>query len=93
MFSDITTYLNSTSFVDHPMGNYALYGLNTFGCDSIIRYNDEIMKFYAFMSFTGNAIYISKNGTEHIINPNNSSLNITRLIDINDICNVTKTYI
>jgi hypothetical protein len=93
MSYDITTYLNSTSFMDHPMGNYSLYGLNSFGCDSIIRCNDEIMKFYAFQTGTRNAIYITKNGTEHIINPYDSSLNITRLVDINDMTNFTKSTI
>jgi hypothetical protein len=83
--SSIISYLNSTEFVEHPMGNYACYGLNTLGCDSIIRYNDEIMKFYAFVSGSNNAIYITKSGSERIFNPYNETLNITRLIDLNDL--------
>ena len=85
MSSSIISYLNSTEFVDHPMGNYALYGLNNFGCDSIIRCNDEIMKFYAFQSGSNNAIYITNTGSERVINPYDKTLNITRLIDIKDV--------
>ncbi len=85
MSSDIITYLNSNQFIEHPMGNYALYGLNNFGCDSIIQYNDEIMKFYAFQSGSNNAIYISKTGNHCIINPYDNTLNITRLVDIKDV--------
>ena len=84
MSLSIISYLNSTEFVDHPMGNYALYGLNTFGCDSIIRYNNEIMKFYAFQSGTNYAMYITQKGDTVFINTNNNTLNITRLIDVKD---------
>ncbi len=87
MASSIISYLNSTEFVEHPMGNYACYGLNTFGCDSVIRCNDEIMKFYAFQSGSNNAIYITKTGSQKVINPYNKTLNITRLIDLNDLNN------
>jgi hypothetical protein len=86
--SSIASYLNSTEFVDHPMGNYACYGLNMLGCDSIIRYKDEIMKFYAFLSGSNNAIYITKIGSERVINPYDTTLNITRLIDVNDLKDV-----
>jgi hypothetical protein len=83
--SSIISYLNSTEFVEHPMGNYALYGLNNLGCDSIIQYNNEIMKFYAFVSGSNYTIYITKTGSERIINPYDTTLNITRLIDVNDL--------
>jgi hypothetical protein len=86
-YLNIADYLNSNVFVVHPMGNYGLYGLNFFGCNSVIRYGDEIMKFYAFKSGTNNAIYINKSGREIIINPydTDSTVKINRLIDIKDL--------
>ncbi len=86
MSYNIAKYLNSTVFVEHPMGNYGLYGINFFGCNSVIRYGDEIMKFYAFKSGTNDAIYINKSGREIIINPYDThTVQITRLIDIKDL--------
>ncbi len=92
-YTDIINYLNSTEFLEHPFGNYALYGLNNFGCESIINYNDEIMKFYAFKSGSNNAIYITKSGKEVIINPYDDTLNITRLIDIKDARNYSVSFV
>jgi hypothetical protein len=90
MSSDIVTYLNSNEFVEHPMGNYAFYGLNLFGCNSVIRRNNEIMKFYALQVGTNNAIYIGTNGKEIIINTLDKYENITRMIAKNELFNFAK---
>jgi len=81
-----TAYLKSTQFVEHPLGNQLMYGLNSFGCNSIIRKDNEIYKFYAFKTGTDDAIYYNKNGKQFIINlhkPHDDS--ITRMIDVNDL--------
>ncbi len=49
-------------FEPHPNGSYALYGLNTFGCDSIIKFHDEIWKFCYFKIGTDIPVYINKTG-------------------------------
>jgi hypothetical protein len=87
-YTNITSYLRENEFVNHPMGNYACYGLNNFGCESTILCNNKLMKFYAFEIGSSNAIYIDINGTEHIIYPYDDTLNITRMISKNDL----KTY-
>ncbi len=84
MDSDIPAYLTNNEFVPHPMGNYACYGLNTFGCNSVILYNDELLKFYSFQGSTNNAIYINKDGKQIIININDETLKITRMMDNKD---------
>lgn len=87
MSLDIPTYLQSNEFVEHPMGNYALFGLNFFGSNSVIRYNDEIYKFYAFKPNSNDAIYVNKHSQEIVINPYNESLQITRMISMEDLKN------
>jgi pectate lyase len=66
------------------MGNYAMYGLNMLGSDSVILYNDEILKFYAFVSNSNDAIYVNKDGHNIIIDPYDKTLLITRMINKND---------
>jgi hypothetical protein len=66
------------------MGNYAMYGLNMLGCDSVILYNNEILKFYAYESNSKNAIYVNKDGHTIIIDPYDKTLQITRMICKND---------
>ena len=83
----IANYLNSNEFVEHPMGNYALFGLNFFGSNSVIRYNDEIYKFYAFKAHSKDAIYVNKHAQEIVINPYDKSLQITRMISVQDLKN------
>ena len=87
MSTDINTFLNSNEFVEHPMGNYALFGLNFFGSNSVIRYNDEIYKFYAFKTGLRNSIYVNKHAQEIVINPYDESLQITRMISVQDLKN------
>ncbi len=76
----------STMYIDHPNGNYGLYGLNTFACESIIRFKGEILKFHAFVPGTGgkHAIYLNDAGEEVLIDLYDGSLNITRMMWIND---------
>jgi hypothetical protein len=56
------------TFQVHPNGNANLFGLNTFGCDSIIKYKNQIWKFYAFQTGTDNAIYLNKFNETFILN-------------------------
>lgn len=75
----IPTYLSTHTFVPHEMGNWGNYGLNIFGCDSIINYNNDIWKFYAFQACSDNAIYYNKDGKELILNSRNMPENVTRM--------------
>jgi hypothetical protein len=82
----IPEYLSNNEFVNHPMGNYGLYGLNMFGCDSVIRYNDEIFKFYSFDPCGSRiANYVNKYGFNIRIDPYDTNLQITRLINKKDL--------
>jgi hypothetical protein len=72
-------YLNTKTFIPHIDGNYAMYGLNYIGCDSIIQYNNDIWKFIWFNSNTDDAVYINKTGIELIINKYNTYDNIIRM--------------
>jgi hypothetical protein len=85
-YGAISTYLNTHKFKPHSMGNYALYGLNTFGCESIIDFYNDIWKFYAFEVGNNNAIYINKSGHSFLLNTfsNHSQLNITRLEEVKE---------
>jgi hypothetical protein len=60
-------YLNTNTFIPHSGGNYARYGLNFFGCDSIIQYNNDYWKFIWFVPDSNDAVYINKDGTEFIL--------------------------
>jgi hypothetical protein len=80
----ISNYITNNNFVTHPMGNYAMYGLNMLGCDSVILYNNEILKFYAYESNSKNAIYVNKDELRIIIDPYDKTLQITRMISKND---------
>ncbi len=59
---DAIKYLKNHNFVPHQNGNYGLYGLNFFGCDSIIKYNDKLWKFLWF--FSNNAVYVNEYGEQ-----------------------------
>jgi hypothetical protein len=61
------------------MGNQLNYGLNSFGCNSIIQYKDDIWKFYAFEVGNNNAIYMNKNNVSIILNSYNMPDGITRM--------------
>jgi hypothetical protein len=66
-------------YIEHPNGNYGLYGLNMIGCDSIIRFNGEILKFHSFKSGTNLAIYVNEKGEQVVIDVYDKSLGITRM--------------
>ncbi len=80
-YSNISDYLNSHSFEVHPNGNSMLFGLNSFGCNSVILYQNDIWKFYAFESGTDNAIYYNKDGKRFVFNTYDTQVKsqITRL--------------
>jgi hypothetical protein len=68
---DILEYLKTKTFIPHENGNYARYGLNLFGCDSIIQYDNKIWKFKDFISNTNHAVYIDKEGREFVLDTYN----------------------
>ncbi len=80
-YSNISDYLNSHAFEVHPNGNSMLFGLNSFGCNSVILYQNDIWKFYAFESGTDNAIYYNKDGKRFVFNTHDTQVKsqITRL--------------
>jgi hypothetical protein len=79
-------FLKTNTFVPHRNGNQLLYGLNAFGSNSIIQYDNQIWKFIHFIALTNNAVYINKNGEEFIFNQFifNDSYNITRMEAVED---------
>jgi hypothetical protein len=74
---DINTFLNTHEFEPHEMGNYELYGLNMFGCNSIIKYNDKIWRFYNFENST--AIYETYNRERIILSSKNYTDGVQRM--------------
>ena len=77
--NDITSYLSTHAFIPHHMGDYANYGLNMLGTNSIINYNNDNWKFYAFEVCSDNAIYYNKAGVKLILNTRNMPIGITRM--------------
>lgn len=74
-------------YVEHPNGNYSLYGLNAFECNSIIRFKGEIWKFDSFVACdTKNAIYVNVNGSgeQVVIDVYDKTLEITRMMWVNN---------
>lgn len=69
-------------YVEHSNGNYGLYGLNTIGCSSIIRFKGEILKFHSFQK--NNAIYKNEKGEDVIVDVYDKTLEITRMMWVND---------
>ena len=76
---NIPTYLSTHTFIPHHMGDYANYGLNMLGANSIINYNNDNWKFYAFEGCSDNAIYYNKAGVQLILNTRNMPAGITRM--------------
>ena len=75
--------MTSSAFFDnkfepHTMGSYGLYGLNTFCCDSIIKFNDEIWKFLHFKVGSDIPTFINKKGELLEIDLRNA-INVTRM--------------
>lgn len=78
MSSTISSNFFDNDFEPHYMGNSFLYGLNTFECDSIIMYHDEIWKFLYFNSGTDIPVYTNKKGDLLEINLQKAQ-NVTRM--------------
>lgn len=55
-------FLSKNTFVPHKDGNAMNYGLNSFGCESIISYNNDIWKFVYFLVNSNIGVYYNKNG-------------------------------
>ncbi len=66
------------NFVEHPSGSYGLYGLNMLGCDSTIKYLDQIWRFKYFKTNSDVPVYINKNGEYLEINLKQAQ-NVTRM--------------
>ena len=62
---------NTKKFIHHENGNKMRYGLNSFGCNSIIQYNNQIWKFIHFIHNTDNAVYINNEGEQFILDAYN----------------------
>uniref|UniRef100_A0A6C0BWI6 Uncharacterized protein n=1 Tax=viral metagenome TaxID=1070528 RepID=A0A6C0BWI6_9ZZZZ len=71
-------------YIEHPNGNYGLYGLNMMGCESIILFKGEILKFHAFKSGTNLAIYTNERRERVVVDVYDKSLEITRMLWIDD---------
>jgi len=76
--SSIASDFFENKFEPHPMGSYCLYGLNTIGCDSIIKFHDEIWKFVHFKVGSEIPTFINKKGDILEINLRNAP-NVTRM--------------
>ena len=63
---DLSTFENGP-YVVNPMGNYACCGLNMLGPSSIISFQNDYWKFYAFVTGKEHAIYFNKDGHTLII--------------------------
>jgi spore maturation protein CgeB len=61
-------FISNNIFVPHENSNNMSYGLNSFGSDSIISYNNDIWKFIWFKNNTNDAVYINKEGIMHAFN-------------------------
>ena len=73
----IPTFLTTNKFEECE--NSFNFGLNSFGCESIIKYNDDIWKFNSFETGTSNAIYYNKDNVKFIVNLYNMPPNIIRM--------------
>ena len=76
---DVKYFLSNNVFIPHKNGNDMCYGLNSFGCDSIISYNNDIWKFVWFLTGTNKAIYINKNGLMFTFDPYSNNDTIIRM--------------
>jgi hypothetical protein len=79
---NIGEYLSCRSFVPHKNGNSMNCGLNSFGCESIIKYNDDIWKFVWFLNKTNIAVYVNKHGNEFHYDTD-KTFDMTRMMEVN----------
>ena len=71
-------------YIEYPNGNYGLYGLNMIGCESIILFKGEILKFHAFKIGSSIAFYLKENGEKVEVDVYDNSLGITRMMWVDD---------
>ncbi len=81
VINDAVNYLKTNTFVPHECGNYGRYGLNFFGCDSVIQYNNDYWKFIWFITNTNNAVYVNKEGHQFVLQYYNMD-GITRMQEV-----------
>ncbi len=82
IFTDCSSYLLNHTFVPHSDGNSFNFGLNSFGCDSIIKYMEDNWKFLYFIQNSNDAVYCNKNGNKLVLNSYEMhKLNITRMME------------
>jgi hypothetical protein len=70
-------YLKSNSFEPHQHGNYGLYGLNLLGCDSTIKFENDIWHFLYFKENI--AVYTNVHGQHLLLDTIKPTDNITRM--------------
>lgn len=73
------TYIKTHKFRPHSGGNYGLFGINMFGCDSTIRYTEndgsiDIWRFLYFTAGSNDAIYINGSGVRRKFNLNDQNI-------------------
>jgi hypothetical protein len=79
IIDDVKNFLSNNDFIPHENGNNMCYGLNSFGCDSIIKYNNDIWKFLWFLTGTNKAVYMNKEGLTCVFDPYNNNSPIIRM--------------
>jgi hypothetical protein len=84
-------YLKTNKFRPHHMGNYALFGINMFGCSSIISYKEvdgtvDVWKFLHCGPCGGPPVYFNSQGIRRTFDFGSSDVynRATRLEDVND---------
>ena len=80
----VKNYITNNNFVPHTNGNSMHYGLNEFGCNSVILYNNQIWKFIWFINNSNNAVYINKEGDEFVLNDINYTTITRMMVQNND---------
>jgi hypothetical protein len=68
IIDETTKFISNNIFVPDENGNNMCFGLMSFGCDSIISYNNDVWKFIWFKNNTNEAVYINKEGFMHAFN-------------------------
>ncbi len=77
-----SSYLSNHTFIPHSGGNSMNFGLNSFGCESIIKYMEDIWIFAYFIQNSNNAVYFNKNGQKVVLDSYEMhKLDITRMME------------
>lgn len=73
-------YLTRFKFEPHINGNYAACGLNSFGCDSTIRFNDNLSVIWRFVGCVGSQYqFTDKDDNSVMLSHPLDDANITRM--------------